>query len=107
LQFSATVNVTDAVPPCAAPEIALCQVIMLLPLSSQVSPPVDVPVDVPVVVPVDVPVEVPVVVPVEVVPEVLVVWMHGPWLRLNWPPHSELISAVALVTVDPRFKVVT
>src|SRR5438477_6029114 len=69
---------------------------------------VDVEVFVPVVVPpevlVDVEVPVPLVVPVDVVPDV--VW-HGPSLRLNWPFHSELIMAVAPVTVDLGFSVVT
>jgi hypothetical protein len=67
VQCSATMKVIDAVPPSAAPLIAVCDVIASFPVLLQVVPPVDVPVDVPVLVPVEVPVDVPVVVPVEVV----------------------------------------
>jgi hypothetical protein len=75
VQFSATVNVTEAVPPSTAPVIALCHVIRSFPLLLQFEPPVEVPVLVPVDVPVEVLVEVPVVVdvlpPVDDPPEVL------------------------------------
>jgi hypothetical protein len=59
-------------------------------------------------VPVDVPVLVPVEVEPPVVPEVvpLVAEPHGPWLRLNWPLQLDAIIALALVTVEPRFRVV-
>jgi len=67
---------------------------------------VEVPPDVLVPVEVLVPAEVDVPVPPDVDVLVDVPCMHGPWLKLNWPDQLELITAVAEVTVLPRFAVV-